>query len=653
MNRRRRIGAEVLPGEGVSFRFHAPGRDRVEVVIDAPAGGQNVHRLAADRQTGYWSGLVPGLAAGARYRFRLAGDEALYPDPASRYQPEGPFGPSEVVDPTTFAWTDGAFPGIRPDRQIVYEMHVGTFTHEGTWRQAARRLPHLVQLGITTVEMMPVAEFAGARGWGYDGVNLFAPYHHYGRPDDLRDFVDQAHRLGLGVVLDVVYNHFGPAGNFITKFAPTYLTAGATEWGQSLNYDGEGAAATRELVTENAAYWIDEFHLDGLRLDATQAMVDTSETHIVQDIGVAARQAAGRRAIYLVAENEPQDARLARPVGGGTGGAGAGLDALWNDDFHHSAMVALTGHREAYYSDYDGSAREWLASARHGFLFQGQRYDWQDKPRGQSTRGLPAHAFVTCLENHDQVANYGVGRRLWHRCDPASFRAMTALLLLGPWTPMLFQGQEWNADGMFAFFADHDAELSGKIAEGRAAFLAQFPRYGSAAARARFLDPASRATFEACRLDWGELERPAHARAFRMHRDLLALRRRDRTLSRQDNGPETVVDGAAIDRERLLLRFFGADPGGAADRLLLVNLGVDYEPRSLSEPLSAPPPGRRWAVRWSSSHPRYGGEGARSTVPRHGLFFAGHTADLLVPRIAPAENRPTGRADKGKDEGNP
>jgi maltooligosyltrehalose trehalohydrolase len=646
MSRRRRIGAEIVPGAGVSFRVHAPGRDRVEVVIEAPPGDQRGHRLAADQQPDYWSGVIPGLAAGARYRFRLAGDEPLYPDPASRYQPEGPFGPSEVVDPTTFAWAhDHAFSGTRPGRQIVYEMHVGTFTPEGTWRGAVGRLPHLARLGVTTIEMMPVAEFAGARGWGYDGVNLFAPYHHYGRPDDLRHFVDEAHRLGLGVVLDVVYNHFGPAGNFITKFAPTHLTtAGATEWGEGLNYDQEGAAATRELVTENAAYWVDEFHLDGLRLDATQAMVDTSATHIVQEIGAAARQAAGQRSIYLVAENEPQEARLARPLGGG----GAGLDALWNDDFHHSAVVALTGHREAYYSDYDGSAREWLAAARHGFLFQGQRYDWQDKPRGQSTRGLPPHAFVAFLENHDQVANYGIGRRLSQRCDPSSFRAMTALLLLGPWTPMLFQGQEWNASGMFTFFADHDAELSGKIAEGRAGFLAQFPRYGSAAARAQFLDPASPGTFECCRLDWDELERLPHARAFRMHRDLVALRRRDRTLSPPDGGA-TVVDGAAIDRERLLLRFFGADPSGAADRLLLVNLGVDYEPRSLSEPLSAPPPGRRWVVRWSSSHPRYGGEGARSTVPRHGLFFGGHTADLLIPRIAPAEELSPRR----KDEGNP
>jgi maltooligosyltrehalose trehalohydrolase len=645
MNRRRRIGAEAVPGKGVSFRVYAPGRERVEVVIEGAAGDRAGHRLVAEGEHGYWSGLVPGLAAGARYRFRLAGDEDLYPDPASRRQPEGPFGPSEVIDPTTFTWTDGDFPGVRPERQVVYETHVGTFTREGTWRAAARRLPHLARLGITTVEMLPVAEFAGTRGWGYDGVNLFAPYHHYGRPDDLRHFVDEAHRLGLGVILDVVYNHFGPAGNFIPKFAPTYLTAGATEWGEGLNFDREGAAATRELVTENAAYWIDEYHLDGLRVDATQAMVDTSATHILQEIGLAARRAAGPRTIYLVAENEPQDANLARPIGDAAGGAGLGLDALWNDDFHHSAVVALTGHREAYYSDYDGSAREWLAAAKHGFLFQGQRYDWQDKRRGQSTRGLPAHTFVSFLENHDQVANYGIGCRMWNRCDPASFRAMTTLLLLGPWTPMLFQGEEWNSGSMFTYFADHDTELSGKITQGRAEFLSQFPRYGSAAARAQFLDPAALATFESCRLDWDELERPRNARAFRMHRDLLTLRRRDRTLSKQGSG-ETVVDGAALDRERLLIRFFGADPSGLDDRLLLVNLGVDHEPRSLSEPLSAPPPGRRWVVRWSSSHPRYGGEGARSTAPRRGLFFAGHTADLLIPRLAPPEDL----VPRGKDQ---
>ncbi|HEY8924860.1 MAG TPA: malto-oligosyltrehalose trehalohydrolase [Polyangia bacterium] len=629
-DRRRRIGAE-LSERGVSFRVYAPGRSQVEVVVDAGArgdGGQKgdrvARRLAPEEQTGYFSGTVPELGAGARYWYRLAGDDALYPDPASRSQPDGPFGPSEVVDPGAYRWSDDDFPGLSADGQVIYELHIGTFTREGTWRAAAQRLPHLARLGITAIEMLPVAEFAGARGWGYDGVNLFAPYHHYGRPDDLRDFVAEAHRLGLGVILDVVYNHFGPAGNFISKFAPTYLTKELTEWGEGLNFDSEGAAATRELVTENATYWIDEFHMDGLRIDATQAVLDRSQPHILQEIAASARRAGGKRSIFVVGENEPQDANLARPVESG----GLGLDALWNDDFHHSAVVALTGHREAYYSDYDGSARELLAAVKHGFLFQGQRYDWQRKPRGRSTRGLPPRAFVAFLENHDQTANYGVGRRLWCRCDPGNYRALTALLLLGPWTPMLFQGQEWYSDSLFTYFADHEGELAGQIESGRATFLAQFPRYASEAARGRFLSPGRPETFAACQLDWERLDDQEHARALRLHRDLLRLRRQDKTLGR----PGTTIDGAGIDRDRLLVRFYGADPSGSGDRLLLVNLGIDYEPRSLSEPLSAPPPGYHWGLRWSSSHPRYGGEGVRPTAAARGLLFAGHAAELLIPR---------------------
>jgi len=642
-DRRRRIGAEISD-HGVSFRVYAPGRSHVEVVLDSggprDGGGKSdrvARRLEPEGRTGYFSGVVPEIGAGARYWYRMAGDDGLYPDPASRSQPEGPFGPSEVVDPAAYRWADESCSGLRPEGQVIYELHIGTFTREGTWRAAAQRLPHLARLGITAVEMLPVAEFAGTRGWGYDGVNLFAPFHHYGRPDDLRAFVAEAHRLGLGVILDVVYNHFGPAGNFISKFAPSYLTKELTEWGEGLNFDGEGAAATRELITENAAYWIDEFHMDGLRIDATQAVLDRSEPHILQEIASSARRAGGTRDIFVVGENEPQDAHLARPIEAG----GLGLDALWNDDFHHSAVVALTGHREAYYSDYDGSARELVAAVKHGFLFQGQRYDWQRKPRGRSTRGLPPRAFVAFLENHDQTANYGVGRRLWRRCDPGNYRALTALLLLGPWTPMLFQGQEWQSDSLFTYFADHEGELAEQIETGRATFLAQFPRYATAAARGRFLSPGQPETFAACQLDWERLDDHDHARALRLHRDLLKLRRGDKTLVH----PDTTIDGATIDRERLVIRFNGPDPGGSGDRLLLLNLGVDYEPRSLSEPLSAAPPGYHWGLRWSSSHPRYGGEGVRPTAAGRGLLFAGHSAELLIPRtgtIAPDDQPRTG-----------
>lgn len=634
MSRKRRIGAEVVKGEGVSFRVFAPDRAGVEVVVyDGEA--QSRTALTRDPEEGYWSGLVPRLGARARYRFALAGDDMPYADPASRFQPEGPFGPSEVVDPA-FAWTDGEYKGIEKTGHVVYEMHVGTFTPEGTWAAASHRLAHLAALGVTLVEILPVADFPGGRGWGYDGVNLFAPYHGYGRPEDMRRFVDDAHRLGVGVILDVVYNHFGPDGNFISRFSGTYLTNVATEWGDALNYDVPGPQPMRELVRENVAHWIDEYHLDGLRLDATQAIIDQSPRHILEEIGIEARRAAGDRHVVLIGENEPQHASLLRPASEG----GVGLDALWNDDFHHSAVVALTGHAEAYYSDYEGTARELLAAMKHGFLFQGQRYDWQKKPRGQNTRGLPPRAFVSFLENHDQTANYGLGQRLWERSSPGAYRAMTALLLLGPWTPMLFQGQEWLTTSPFCYFVDHGHELGGLVKKGRGQFLAQFPRYEGIIDEERLPDPTSRACFEKCRLEWSEVERPIHARALLLHRDLIALRRLDPTLSRQGE-PEVTLDGAAIDGQRMLVRYFGvAEPGtprGSADRMLLFNLGADHEPRSLAEPLAAPPEGMRWVLKWSSEDPRYGGQGVRGPRAGHDMFFAGQAAELfeLAPDVQP------------------
>ena len=633
MSRRRKLGAEIMKGEGVSFRVFAPDREGVEVVV-YEGEAQSRTGLARDPEPGYWSGLVPRLGARARYKYALAGDDSPYADPASRFQPDGPFGPSEVVDPA-FAWTDGEFKGVEKSGHVIYELHVGTFTPEGTWAAASHRLAHLAALGVTLIEILPVAEFPGARGWGYDGVNLFAPYHGYGRPEDMRRFVDDAHRLGLGVILDVVYNHFGPDGNFISCFSGAYLTKVPTEWGDALNYDAPGPQPMRELVRENVAQWIEEYHLDGLRLDATQAIIDGSPRHILEEIGTEARRAAGNRHVVLIGENEPQHANLLRPPQEG----GVGLDGLWNDDFHHSAVVALTGHTEAYYSDYEGTTRELLAAVRHGFLFQGQQYDWQKKRRGQSTRGLPPRSFVTFLENHDQTANYGLGQRLWERSAPGAYRAMTALLFIGPWTPMLFQGQEWLTTSPFRYFVDHGSELSDLVKKGRQEFLAQFPRYKGVANAERLPDPSQPACFEGCRLDWGEVERPFHARALRLHRDLIALRREDPTLSRQGDGGVSI-DGTVIGGDRLLLRFFGnASPGtnpGSADRLLLMNLGVDYEPRSLSEPLSAPPAGMRWTLKWSSEDPRYGGQGVRGPRGGHDIFFAGQAAELFVPEAEPA-----------------
>jgi maltooligosyltrehalose trehalohydrolase len=614
--RRLPVGAEVLPGGGVHFRVWAPGRRRVEVMLD----GSTPLSLVAE-EGGYWAGQLPHARAGQRYRYRLDA-EGVFPDPASRFQPEGPHGPSEIIDPAAFAWSDHGWEGLRLPGQVLYELHLGTFTPEGTWEGARGRLPHLRDLGITAVEILPVAAFPGAFGWGYDGVDLYAPHAGYGRPDDFRRFVDEAHRLGMGVMLDVVYNHLGPDGNYLRAFSPHYFSHKSTEWGDALNYDGEQSAAVRQLFIENAAYWIAEFHVDGLRLDATQSIFDESPEHLVAELTRQARAAAGGRSILVVAENEPQETKLMRPPVTG----GYGLDAMWNDDFHHSAVVALTGRNEAYYSDYLGQPQELIAAAKHGFLYQGQRYAWQKKGRGSSTRGIPPRAFIAYLENHDQVANSCKGERLWRQSAPGCYRAMTAYLLLGPWTPMLFQGQEWGASTPFAFFADHHDQLRALVRKGRAEFLSQFRRCNTPETRDQMLDPGALETMTACRLDWSEPARPPHQQLLALHRDLLALRRSDPVISAQaDHG--VAMDGAVLGASCCALRYATAS---GDDRLLLVNLGRDLQPTPIPEPLLAPPDGRRWALAWSSESTRYGGSGTPPIETEEGEWrILGHSTVVL------------------------
>jgi maltooligosyltrehalose trehalohydrolase len=563
---------------------------------------------------GYHAGLVPDVSAGVRYTYRLDGGPPC-PDPASRFQPDGPHGPSEVIDPSAFRWTDDRWGGAPPTGQVVYELHVGTFTAAGTWQAAAGELPELARAGITLVELMPVADFVGDFGWGYDGVDLFAPTRLYGRPDDFRAFVDRAHGAGLGVILDVVYNHLGPDGNYLGRFAPDYFTTRhRTDWGSAINFDGTGAGPVREFYAANAEYWIDEYHLDGFRFDATQDIHDDSAEHILAVIARRARAKAGSRAIFLVAENEPQDVRLVAPAAAG----GYGLDALWNDDFHHSAFVALTGRAEAYYGDHTGDPQELISAVKRGFLYQGQRYAWQDQPRGTPAFHLGPTSFVNFVQNHDQVANSLAGLRGHRLTSPGRYRAMTALLLLGPATPLLFQGQEFGASSPFLYFADLPPELAKLTRAGRAEFLAQFPSLAGAEAQAALPDPTSRMTFERSKLDLAERER--HGPTYALHRDLLQLRREDPVFRAQGAGG---VDGAVLGPEALALRFFG----GAAhseDRLLCLNLGRDLVLPTVAEPLLAPPAGAAWTLLWSSEAIRYGGGGLPALDPRAGWLLPGH-----------------------------
>src|SRR5690348_8118537 len=516
--RRYPIGAEVGPDGVVHCRVWAPKQTRVSVVTLTTSGAVATTTALESETNGYHSGTLSSAGSGTLYKLRLA-DGAEVPDPSSRFQPTGPHGPSQVVDSRGFQWRDRRWRGPSLAGAVLYEMHIGTFTPEGTYAAAAAHLPHLADLGISIIEMMPVAEFPGRFGWGYDGVGLFAPYHRYGAPDDLRRLVDEAHARGIGFILDVVYNHLGPDGNYLRQFSEHYFK-GSTEWGDALNFDGQDAGPVREYFICNAAYWTEEFHFDGLRLDATQQIFDTSSPHILAEIASRFREAAAGRSTVIVAENEPQDATLVRPTTAG----GYALDAMWNDDFHHSAMVALTGCDEAYYGGYRGTPQEFVSSAKYGFLYQGQWYEWQLGRRGSPAYDIAPFHLVNFTQNHDQVANAAAGLRLHALTSPGRHRAITALLLLLPQTPMLFQGQEFAASTPFLYFADHNPELAKLVRHGRTEFLGQFAHIATPETTNRLDDPSSESTFLRCKLDWSECHRDEHAATLALVGDLIRLR---------------------------------------------------------------------------------------------------------------------------------
>jgi len=526
-----------------------------------------------------------------------------------------------VVDPSAFTWSDVGWPGVQLPGQVIYEMHIGTFTPEGTFDAAIQELPELRRIGITLLEVLPVAEFSGRWNWGYDGVDWYAPTHNYGDADAFRRFVDAAHRLGLGVILDVVYNHFGPTGNYLRAFSDDYFTDRyTTDWGDAINYDGPNSRAAREFCVHNACYWIAEFHLDGLRLDATQNIYDQGSPHILAELSQRVRATAHPRTVVLLAENEPQDLVCVTPTERG----GYGLDAMWNDDFHHTAHVALTGRREAYYTDYRGQAQEFVSAVKRGFLYQGQRYHWQKQSRGSLVTTQPASAFVIFTQNHDQVANTLSGERITAMASPARYRALTALILLAPSTPMYFMGQEFGTSSPFLYFADHaDPVLAANVYKGRKEFLAQFPSYASAEAQEAVPDPADSSTFMRSKLDFSE--RLSHAPLYLFHQDLLQLRREDPLIARQDR---MRLDGAVLGQDALVIRFFGDED--SEDRLLIVNLGLDLEYVPAPEPLLAPISGGWWHLLWSSDDPRYGGSGITKPTGPDGWRIPGASATFLV-----------------------
>ena len=620
--RRYPVGAELIGPDQTHFRVWAPKAQRVDLVLEDSAAktpGQEFHALAPEKG-GYFFGSA-NAGAGACYRFRV--NDRFYPDPASRFQPDGPHGPSCIVDPAAFRWTDSHWPGISLKGQIIYEMHIGTFTKEGTWRAAAQQLEELARIGITAIEMMPVADFPGRFGWGYDGVDLFAPSHLYGVPDDLRSFIDRAHSLGLGVILDVVYNHFGPDGNYLGAFSDDYLTRGnENEWGDAINFDGPDSASVREFFITNGRYWIEEFHFDGFRFDALHAVRDRSNEYIIGAVGRAARKAAGPRSIILIAENDWQEARMVRPRGQG----GDDLDGMWNDDFHHSTVVALTGRKEAYYDDYRGTPQEFISAAKHGFLYQGQALSWRKALRGSPTFGIAPEAFVCFIENHDQIANTGPGERVRFQTSPARYRAMTALLLLGPWTPLLFQGEEFGASSPFMFFADiGDVSVRNAIRKGRAEWLAPFLSLSEEEARKALPAPDDPDVFERCKLDFSERER--NQQLYGLHIDLLKLRKEDSRFRQQTRDS---IDGAVLGTTSFVLRYFSKEND---DRLLLVNFGERQILHPASEPLFAPPSRCIWETIWTSESSSYGGTGATASATKEQWVLPTEVTVVLRPTL--------------------
>ncbi len=629
--RRLPIGAEVVPDVGVHFRVWAPKHRKVELVLRSGPDAGRAFGLARE-EDGYFSGMIRDAGVGTRYLFRLGGaGGSVLPDPASRYQPEGLDGPAEVVDPAAMRWTDQDWRGPGSTTgQVLYELHVGTFTPEGTWTAARDQLPHLAELGVTLLEVMPIAEFRGSFGWGYDGVLPFAPFREYGTPDDFRRFVDRAHSLRLAVILDVVYNHLGPGGDLFKQYSDDFFSrTHRTEWGDGLNFDGPGCGPVRDFVLANVAYWIDEFHLDGLRIDGTQALFDTGPDHILGAIARRMREAAGDRGVLLVGESEPQHARLLREPARG----GLGFDMLWSDDFHHAARVAATGRREGYYGDYLGSAQELVSVFKRGWLYQGQWNRRQEKRRGTPAFDVRPAAFISYLQNHDQVANSGRGERLHELTTPGRLRALTALQLIGPASPLLFQGQEYAASSPFLYFGDQDPGMADAMERGRKSFLSQFPGLATPEMQPLLPHPAHRETFERSKLDPSERTRSPHSETLSLHRDLLRLRREDPTI-RAGSRPG-AVDGAVLGAEASVLRWF--DPEGKGDdRLLLVNLGVELRLAVAAEPLLAAPEGRRWRILWSTEHPRYGGSGTPEPETEiHNWRLPAHAAIVLMP--APAE----------------
>jgi maltooligosyltrehalose trehalohydrolase len=541
----------VPADRGTRFRVWATAPRDLRLHVSC-SSGTHVHQPVRST-AGIWEIDVPGVGAGARYAYSLDGGD-LRPDPASRFQPDGVHAWSEVIDPRRFDWTDQAWRGLEPATVVIYELHVGTFGGRGTFNDVIARLDYLHSIGVTAIELMPLADFPGRRNWGYDGVAIFAPSRAYGRPDDLRRLVDRAHHAGLGVIIDVVYNHLGPEGAYLPLFSPEFLTSKhATPWGDAVNLDDTGCENVRRLLLENALHWVHEYHVDGLRLDATHALIDTSDRPFVAELTRLVHGARTPRPLVFAEDHRNLAEMVLEPERGGWD-----VDGVWADDLHHVIRSALAGDTHGYYVDYAGTAHELADTLRRGWLFVGQHSRHQQAARGTDPSEVEMRRSVICVQNHDQVGNRALGDRLHHGIDNASWRAAVVILLVAPMTPLLFMGQEWAASTPFLFFTDFEPELGRRVVEGRRREFRDFPGFSSAAAAGRIPDPQADETFETSRLRWSELAAPRHSTSLELHRALLSLRARHPALQASR---AFDCDAHAIDDTTIVIR--RSDEGSA------------------------------------------------------------------------------------------
>jgi len=520
------FGAQCRGDGSVRFRLWAPAARQVDLCFG------DVNRptyLPLDHRDNGWFELVTdAVKPGTQYRFRID-DAQKVPDPASRFQPRDVHGPSEVIDPDSFFWLDHAWHGRKWEEAVIYELHVGTFTPRGTFLAACERLDYLAELGFTALELMPVSDFPGQRNWGYDGVYSFAPDSTYGRPEDLKELVQSAHSRGIMVLLDVVYNHFGPEGNYLGGYAPQFFTdRHHTPWGDGINFDGSESRAVRDFFIHNALYWLNEYHLDGLRLDAVHAIADDSTPDILTELADTVRSSvAPDRHVHLVLENDRNQSRyLQRAATPKERCRPRTYTAQWNDDIHHALHVLITGEKDGYYSDYAEHPLDQLGRCLvEGFAYQGETSLHRNgEARGETTQGLPLSAFVSFLQNHDQIGNRAFGERITQLADPRAVRAASAILLLAPSPPLLFMGEEFGAQSPFLFFCDFEKDLAAAVTAGRRNEFAHFTEFSDPAERERIPDPNAATTFAASRLNWSVVAQPHHKEWLGFYRQLLKLR---------------------------------------------------------------------------------------------------------------------------------